>query len=213
MSTLVVATHNRHKTEEIAAVLGDFFDHVTDLATLAEQHGSASAPEPEENADTFEGNARIKAQAAAIAPAISELGDDVWVLADDSGLEAEALAGRPGIFSARFAGEDATDADNRAHLLKELEAAGAISPEQRAGRFRCALVLIRAGAEVGVFDGTVEGTITDGERGEGGFGYDPLFIPEGYEKTFGELPATTKHELSHRGRALAKFCAWLDHSR
>lgn len=213
MSTLVIATHNRHKTEEIAAVLGDFFDHFTDLASLAGQYGSDSAPEPEENADTFAGNARIKAQAAVKAPAIGSLGDDVWILADDSGIEADALGGRPGVFSARFAGENATDADNRAHLLKELDAAGALSAEQRTGRFRCVLVLIGNGAEVGIFDGAVEGTITDGERGAGGFGYDPLFIPAGYQQTFGELPATTKMELSHRGRALAKLCAWLEASR
>jgi len=209
MSTLVVATHNRHKTEEIAAVLGDFFDHFTDLATLAELHGCDSAPEPEENADTFEGNARIKAEAAAIAPAIDSLGDEVWILADDSGIEADALDGRPGVFSARFAGENATDADNRAHLLQELAAAGAHSAEQRTGRFRCVLVLIRNGEEAGVFDGAVEGTITDGERGGEGFGYDPLFIPDGYQQTFGELPASKKMQLSHRGRALEKMSAWL----
>lgn len=209
MSTLVIATHNRHKTEEIAAVLTDFFDHFTDLATLAEQQGSDSAPEPEEDADTFEGNARIKALAAASAPAIGSLGGDVWILADDSGIEADALGGRPGVFSARFAGQNATDADNRVHLLNELADAGAQSAQQRSGRFRCVLVLIRDGEEAGIFDGAVEGTITDGERGEGGFGYDPLFIPEGYDQTFGELPAKTKRTLSHRGEALAKLSAWL----
>jgi len=213
MSTLVVATHNRHKTDEIAAVLAGFFDDFTDLATLAEQHGSDSAPEPEENADSFEGNARIKAEAAAIAPAIGSAEGELWILADDSGIEADALDGRPGVFSARFAGENATDADNRAHLLKELDAAGAKTAEQRSGRFRCVLVLIHNGKEAGVFDGTVEGTIIDGERGEGGFGYDPIFIPDGYDQTFGELPASTKMELSHRGRALVKLCAWMKTSR
>lgn len=211
MPKLIVATHNRHKTEEIAAIIGEHFDAVTDLATLAEQHGGDAAPEPEETEETFEGNSRLKAEAAAQAPAIVALGkdEDVLILADDSGIEVDALEGRPGVYSARFAGENASDADNREHLLNELRAAGATEPEQRGGRFRCVLALIRDGEFVGTFDGAVEGSVTSEVRGEGGFGYDPLFQPEGYDQTFGELPPETKHQLSHRGRALEKLRAWL----
>lgn len=216
MSTLIVATHNRHKTEEIAAVLGDFFDQFTDLASLAERHGADSAPEPVEDADSFEGNARIKAEAAAIAPAIALAGfDDAWILADDSGIEVDALDGRPGVYSARYAGENASDADNRGHLLAELDAAGARSAERRRGRFRCVLALLHhRGGDSGtqLFDGTVEGTIAEAEQGDGGFGYDPLFIPEGYDQSFGELPPETKHQLSHRGRALAKLRSWMQNA-
>jgi XTP/dITP diphosphohydrolase len=209
MPTLIVATHNRHKTEEIAAIIGEHFEAVTDLATLAEQHGADAAPEPEETAETFEGNSRLKAEAAAVAPAILELGGGVWILADDSGIEVDALDGRPGVYSARYAGENASDADNRAHLLSELRAVGASSSEKRTARFRCVLALIRDGEFAATFDGAVEGTVTEQERGDGGFGYDPLFQPEGYNETFGELPAETKHRLSHRGRALEKLRAWL----
>ena len=213
MPTLVVATHNRHKTEEIAAMIGAHFDAVTDLATLAEQHGGEAAPEPEETEPTFEGNSRLKAEAAALAPALLARGDDrggeVWILADDSGIEVDALDGRPGVYSARFAGENASDADNRRHLLKELHDVGATQPEQRSGRFRCVLALIRGGEFVGTFDGAVEGTVTSEDRGKGGFGYDPLFQPEGHDQTFGELSPETKHQLSHRGRALEKLRAWL----
>ena len=212
MPTLVVATHNRHKTEEIYAIIGEHFDAVTDLATLAEQHGGDAAPEPEETEESFEGNSRLKAEAAAQAPAIGELGAGVWILADDSGIEVDALDGRPGVYSARFAGEDASDADNREHLLNELRAAGATEPGQRSGRFRCVLALIRDGEFAGTFDGAVEGTVTPEARGKGGFGYDPLFQPDGYQQTFGELPPETKHQLSHRGRALEKLRAWLAES-
>jgi XTP/dITP diphosphohydrolase len=213
MPTLVVATHNRHKTEEIRTMIGEHFDEVTDLATLAEQHGGDAAPEPEETEETFEGNSRLKAEAAAQAPAIVSMGKgkdrEVWILADDSGIEVDALDGRPGVYSARFAGENASDADNREHLLSELRAAGATQAKQRSGRFRCVLALIRDGEFAGTFDGAVEGTVTPTVRGDGGFGYDPLFQPEGYAQTFGELPAETKHQLSHRGRALEKLRAWL----
>lgn len=209
MQTLIVATHNRHKTEEIAAIIGEHFDLVTDLATLAEQHGGNAAPEPEETETTFEGNSRLKAQAAAQAPAIQAMAGNIWILADDSGIEVDALDGRPGVYSARFAGEGASDADNRSHLLGELRAAGASMPEQRRGRFRCVLALIQDGDSAITFDGAVEGTITPEARGDRGFGYDPLFQPEGYRQTFGELAPETKHQLSHRGRALEKLRAWL----
>lgn len=213
MSTLIVATHNRHKTQEIAAMIGAHFDEITDLASLAQLHGSDAAPEPEETATTFEGNARLKAEAAAIAPVIAGLGDageDLWILADDSGIEVDALDGRPGVHSARFAGENASDADNRRLLLEQLAEAGSLAPEQRRARFRCVLALVRSGELLGIFSGAVEGTMVTEDRGSGGFGYDPVFQPDGHDRTFGEMSADAKNQLSHRSRALEKLGAWLE---
>ncbi len=194
---LVVATGNAHKTAEIAVVLGDLVQQVEDLRAYPE------VGEIAETGTTFLANARLKALGASAA-----LGDRVWVLADDSGLEVDALGGAPGVYSARYSGEGATDASNRAKLLEELAAVGARG-KGRSARFRCVLVLARGGDEVATFDGAVEGVIANGEKGEGGFGYDPLFIPEGECATFGELPAATKNAMSHRGRALAGLRAWL----
>jgi len=122
-------------------------------------------------------------------------------------LEVDALAGAPGVYSARYAGADATDADNREKLVRELSAGG--SPEPWTAPFRCAMALAQNGAVIGEFDGAVEGRIIGHARGEGGFGYDPLFIPEGREATFAELPAAIKNGESHRSRALAKVVAFL----
>lgn len=189
MPSLLVATKNAHKTSEIAAILGPSWE-VTDLTA----HPEIEAPE--ETGETFEENAKIKALAAArVFPGI--------VLADDSGLEVDALGGAPGVKSARYAGENATDADNRALLLKELEKEDARG-KARSARFRCVLALAQGDMVLGVFDGAVEGIIVNREKGSGGFGYDPLFVPEGYCETFGELPAEVKNQLSHRARALAK---------
>ncbi len=181
---LLIATKNAHKTGEIRAILGPGWE-VEDLTA----HPEIAAPE--ETGATFAENAAIKAVAA------SELFPGV-VLADDSGLEVDALGGAPGVRSARFAGPGATDADNRARLLRELT--GFPSP----ARFRCVMALARAGEVLATFSGAVEGTIVGGERGAGGFGYDALFVPEGFAQTFGELPGKTKNGLSHRARALAQ---------
>ncbi len=158
-------------------------------------------PSPEETGETFEENAAIKALAAAER-------FDGMVLSDDSGLEVDALDHAPGVRSARYAGENATDADNRARLLKELEGAGARG-KARTARFRCVMVLAEAGKVLGTFEGAVEGIIVNQEKGSGGFGYDPLFVPEGYCETFGQLPAEVKNQLSHRARALAKVREFL----
>ena len=197
MPDLIVATHNTHKTEEIAAILAGHFDSVTDLTAFP------AIPPAEETGTTFRENAAIKALAAS-----RELPGAI-VLADDSGLEVDALDGAPGVYSARFSGPDATDQSNRRKLLADLESAG-VRGKDRSGRFRCVLVLARAGAEIAVFDGAVEGIIATEEKGENGFGYDPTFIPDGHCETFGQLPAETKHRLSHRGRALAKLKEWLE---
>ena len=194
MRQLLVATRNSHKTAEIRAILGDGWE-VTDLQAHPE------VISPEETATTFAGNAAIKAVAASrIFPGI--------VLSDDSGIEADALGGAPGVYSARYAGEHATDADNRVKLLRELETAGARG-KQRTGRFRCVMALAENGEVLGTFDGAVEGIIINEEKGEGGFGYDSLFVPDGYCETFGQLPAETKNSLSHRGRALEKVREYL----
>lgn len=149
---------------------------------------------PEETGETFAENAAIKALAAS-----ARFGG--MVLADDSGLEVDALGGAPGVRSARYAGEQATDADNRARLLREMERTGARG-RARAARFRCVLALAENGEVLGTFHGAVEGVIIPAERGAGGFGYDSLFVPDGYCQSFAELPAEVKNRESHRARAL-----------
>jgi XTP/dITP diphosphohydrolase len=189
MRRLLIATKNAHKTSEIRAMLGVEWQ-VEDLTTHPE------VPAPEETGATFAENAAIKALAASgIFPGI--------VLADDSGLEVDALGGAPGVISARYAGANASDADNRAKLLRELREFPAKA------RFRCSMVLARGGKALGTFDGKVEGVVIGGERGAGGFGYDSLFVPEGFSGTFGELPVETKNQLSHRARALEKVICFL----
>ena len=193
--TLIVATHNSHKTEEMRAILGDLFDEITDLISIP------GLVPPEENGSTFAENSSIKALAA------SRGRPDALVLADDSGLEVDALGGAPGIYSSRYSGEDATDASNREKLLEELskdEHAG----KERTARFRCVVTVAQNGEVKGQFDGAVEGCIAEAMTGDGGFGYDPLFVPEGYDQSFGELSEEVKNGMSHRGRALEKFRAW-----
>lgn len=190
---LLIATKNAHKTAEIRAMLPGW--EVEDLNAHPE------VPAPEETGTTFAENATIKALAAA---ALFE----GLVLSDDSGLEVDALGGAPGVLSARYAGEGATDADNRARLLRELSASGARG-KARTARFRCCMVLAEKGRVLGVFAGAVEGIVVNEEKGEGGFGYDALFVPEGYCQTFGQLPAEVKNHLSHRARALASVITFL----
>jgi XTP/dITP diphosphohydrolase len=193
---LVIATHNAHKTAEFRALLGDAWQ-VEDLS--AHPHLAA----PDENGASFEENATIKALAASVA-----LGPEVLVVADDSGLEVDALDGRPGIHSARYAGPGAGDGGNLRKVLDELAAAGVRGKARRA-RFRCVLVPARAGVKLGAFHGTVEGIMANEPKGGGGFGYDPAFIPDGYCETFGQLPAEVKNTLSHRARALALLVEFL----
>lgn len=193
MPEIILATHNRHKADEVSAILAPDFN-IRCLADFTAQ------PPPEETGNTFEENAAIKACAASAA-----LGDDVWVLADDSGLEVDALGGAPGVHSALYSGRHGDDAGHRRKLLAELTAIGAVNPGRRRGRFRCVLALARGGTVVAQCSGTVEGTIAPGEAGGGGFGYDCLFVPDGHDRTFGELPPSVKNALSHRARALAEF--------
>lgn len=185
---LVVATRNAHKTSEIARMLEGLYE-VADLTSYP------SAPEVEETGRTFAENAALKAVSASLAvPGI--------VLADDSGLCVDALGGEPGVRSARYAGEHAGSAENNEKLIAQLARCG--SPGPYAARFLCAMVLAQGGEVLDTFIGTVEGTVRTELRGEEGFGYDPLFVPEGYERTFAELPGDVKNGISHRGRALAQ---------
>jgi XTP/dITP diphosphohydrolase len=191
---LLVATRNAHKTEEIRRILGLQFN-VTDLAAHPE------IPHIAESGTTFQENAILKA--VAISKRMSS-----FVIADDSGLEVEVLGGAPGIHSARYAGMNATDQEKTDKLLEELTCVGAGKNARRA-RFRCVLALACKGAVLGIFEGIVEGRIADRPRGSHGFGYDPIFIPEGFQQTFAELAPAEKNQLSHRARALEKLRAFL----
>jgi XTP/dITP diphosphohydrolase len=184
---LVVATRNRNKTREIQHILGPEF-RVRDL----EAHPEVS--EIRESGRSFDENAKLKALAASRQlPAL--------VIADDSGLEVDALGGAPGIYSARYAGANATERDKIDKLLRELERVRATDDRRRA-RFRCVAALARNTTLLGTFEGIVEGRIADQVRGDSGFGYDPIFIPEGFEQTFGELPRGVKNAISHRAKAI-----------
>jgi len=189
--TLVIATRNQHKTVEIAAALAGKFQ-VKSLADYPD------LPEIAETADSFLGNATLKA--VEISKLIPE-----HVLADDSGLEVDALQGAPGVYSARYAGFKANDAANNKKVLDELEKIGALQPAQRRARFVCVLVLARAGKIEAHFTGTCSGTLLTKPQGKNGFGYDPLFVPDGHDKSFGELGPEIKAVLSHRAKAIHSF--------
>ncbi len=203
---IVIASGNAHKAEEIQALLGDGFV----CRTLKDY---PAAPEVEETAATFAGNAVKKALSLVNWLKHEEDFTEGWVLADDSGLEVDCLEGAPGVHSARYAsnvGEgNSPDAANNAKLLRELEG----KPEpQRTARFRCVLALARAGeyGQPQLFEGACEGHIAEAAAGREGFGYDPLFVPENFVDTFGTLGAEIKSMLSHRAAALRKMKAWLD---
>ena len=188
MQHLIVATRNAHKAREIQRILGADFA-VSDLSAYLE------TPETFEGGKTFKENAVLKATAASRQlPGL--------VVADDSGLEVDALGGAPGIYSARYAGQNATDKQNIDKLLAEL---ARIERAKRSARFRCLIALAREGKLLGTFEGVVEGMIVDSPRGRGGFGYDPVFMPTEFGKTFGQLSPTEKDRVSHRARALEKL--------
>ncbi len=194
---LVIATGNAHKTAEIRRILGDLVSSVEDLSAYPE------IGEIEETGETFEENASIKALSVS-----RVLGESTWVLSDDSGLEVDALGGHPGVYSARYAGAGASDAENREKLLEQMQQTDS-GEQSRDARFRCVMVLARGAEKVTVFEGSVEGSIAETEKGERGFGYDSLFIPDGYCETFGELSGEVKNSMSHRGRALEQFKRWI----
>jgi XTP/dITP diphosphohydrolase len=189
MTTLMLATRNPHKTREFAEILGGDFV-VRDLS------GELDAPMIEETGATFAENAILKAVA------ISERFPDL-VVADDSGLEVDALNGAPGVYSARYAGPGATDAKNIGRLLSELRCVSKEGPNT--ARFRCVLALARGGEVVGTFEGAIEGTVIDPPRGKSGFGYDPVFQPDGSAQTFAELSSAEKNRISHRAQAIRRL--------
>lgn len=193
-----LASNNAHKREEIQDLLKEAGVSVNIRPAWA----IGGMPEVEENADSFVGNARIKARAL-----IGRLPDDaLWVLADDSGLEVDALDGAPGIHSARYSGTHGDDSANNAKLLAELKD---VPTPHRTARFRCVFVLAnRAGVEI-VFEGACEGRIAHESRGAHGFGYDPLFVPTGHARSFGELGPEVKAALSHRAKAVSAWIGWV----
>jgi XTP/dITP diphosphohydrolase len=184
---LVIATRNTHKTREIQHMLGSDFK-VHDLGAHPE------VPEIVESGTSFRENAKLKALAASKQlPAL--------VIADDSGLEVDTLNGAPGIYSARYGGPNATDRDKINKLLGELARVRAKEDGRRA-RFRCVVALACDGNLLGIFEGIVEGKIADEVRGDAGFGYDPVFVPDGFDQTFGQLPTEVKNTISHRAKAI-----------
>ena len=218
MTTLLIATRNRHKAAEIRALLGEGVR----CHTLDEFPG---APTTIEDAPTFAGNARKKVLELAGWWTLEQLfpaNEDRWFLADDSGLEVDALGGAPGVLSARFAALDtaatgnSSDAANNAKLLRLL---AGIPPERRTARFRCVMAVVRVGRgatrsatdlgpDTHLFEGACEGRILFEAQGHGGFGYDPLFQPVGETRTFAELGEGAKNRISHRACAFTKFREW-----
>lgn len=187
---LVVASHNAGKVREIATLLAP-------LGVEAVSAASLGLPEPQETETTFAGNAALKARAAAEASGLP-------ALADDSGLEVAALGGAPGVYSARWAGENRDFASAMARVRDEMQARKATD---RSARFVCALALAAPSGRVDVFEGEARGEIVWPPRGDKGFGYDPIFEPQGYTRTFGEMSHEEKVPLTHRARAFEKLIA------
>ena len=177
---IVLATHNPNKVREIGEMLPSW-------EVVAEDSHA------EETETTFKGNALLKAKA------LRKMHVGAWILADDSGLEVFALNGAPGVYSARYAGEDGNTPKNNALLLKNLEGV-----TDRRAQFTCAVALIDPEGKEYTVEGHCKGRILTESRGAGGFGYDPLFVPDGFEKTFAELSSEEKNAISHRGEALKK---------
>jgi XTP/dITP diphosphohydrolase len=189
ISKLLLATHNKHKAEEIQAMLRDFGVEVLTLDAFPQ------VGEIIEDAETIEGNALKKAK---------EVFDRTGVpaMADDTGLEVFYLNKAPGVYSSRYAGPEATYADNCRKLLKSLKG---VPPRRRGAQFRCVLALVTPDAPPIFAEGVCPGVITESPRGEAGFGYDPIFLPDGYRQTFAEMPLDVKNGISHRGRAIQKM--------
>lgn len=192
MKNIVFATNNKHKLQELQAIAGGEYN----ILSLSEINCHDDIPE---TADTLEGNALIKARWVK-----DRYGYDCF--ADDTGLEVEALDGRPGVYSARFAGEDCNSERNIDKLLGMLDGVA-----NRAARFRTVIALIE-GDTVKEFEGMIKGSIATERHGEGGFGYDKVFVPEGCTQTFAEMTADQKNSMSHRARATAKLIDYLKES-
>jgi XTP/dITP diphosphohydrolase len=194
MRPLLLATRNAHKTREFRQMLGPGFT-ISDLSLHPE------IDEVMETGASFEENARLKA--SAVSRKIPGL-----IVADDSGLEVDSLGGEPGVRSARYAGAGVSDVANRAKLLRALST---LPPSvSRKARFRCVLVVAIAGKMIATFEGALDGSIARQEMGTGGFGYDPIFLPNELSRTFAQLSATQKNSISHRGIAVARLRAFLE---
>jgi XTP/dITP diphosphohydrolase len=192
MEELVFVTNNPHKLKEIREIIGNQF-RILSLADIG------CYDDIEEHATTIEGNASLKSWYI-----YHKYGRNCF--ADDTGLEIDALMGRPGVKSARYAGDDCNPGNNIRKVLKELDGV-----KDRRARFRTVISLIMGGKEI-QFEGVVEGIILEGKRGKEGFGYDPVFLPDGYSQSFAEMPAEEKNGISHRGRAVRKLISHLMHS-
>jgi len=195
---MVLATANPDKAAEIAAIMAGAAGDSIELVARP-----PSVAEVEETGDTLEDNARLKAHALVAATGLP-------AVADDTGLEVDALEGAPGVYSSRFAGAHATYDDNVAKLLDDLVAAGAVGADRRRARFRTVAVACFPGGREVVAHGVVEGTIAGERRGAGGFGYDPVFVPDGEDgRTFAEMSAAEKNLRSHRARAFRALAVGL----
>ena len=197
MRELVVATRNRGKLKEIQALLAGVVENVRCAADFPDLADTI------EDGATFQDNALKKAREAMLHTGLP-------ALADDSGLTVDVLDGRPGVYSARFAGEGAGDAANNRRLLEEL---AAVPPGQRQAAFVCQLAFVTPQGEEQLFDGRIGGQILTAPRGEGGFGYDPLFLVDGFDRTMAELSLQEKNSISHRGQALRQFRTFLEQGR
>jgi len=195
MTRVVLASLNRAKAREIAQILATE-GLQAEIVSLSE---FPAATLPPETGCTFRQNALLKARAAAQATGLP-------ALADDSGLEVDALGGAPGVLSARYAGEGASDEDRFRRILARLRG---VPEGERTARFRCAAVYAEPGGQAVTAEGAIEGHIAAAARGTGGFGYDPVFIPQGHHRTMAELTPAEKHALSHRGRAFRALAALL----
>ena len=194
--SLIIATGNAHKIEEFELLLKGLPFEVVSAKTCG------GMPDVDEDGSTFAANAQIKAEALRkLAPT------DAWVMADDSGLEVDSLDGAPGIYSARYAGVDASDQDN---VVKLLDALKDVPKVARTARFRCVLCVIDHDGYITQYDGCCEGRIDTEVHGDGGFGYDPIFIPNGYSESFAQLGDAVKSQLSHRAKAVELMCSILE---
>lgn len=200
MKNIYLASGNAHKLNELQTALEEAGLPIC-VKGPAEIGGM---PEVEETGSTFEANSLLKAEGLRLVGP-----PDGWFLADDSGIEIDGLDGRPGVISARYAGLDCDDEANNDKVLEEMKG---VQANERSCRFRCVLALVGKGVEE-TFSGTCEGNLLFERRGTGGFGYDPLFLPDESESTFAEISLEEKAKISHRARALAKLVGWLENRR